>query len=266
MAEYGGFMRERQNLDRQISKTSDPQMRQGLELRKRIEAAEYMEITSKRIAGQSETITGQRNSPEAIRQRERAEGFHEEAQSLRKGYRELYTSRADDGSRDKSGQEQGRTLKTAPQSDIEKFNSRASAPKSNTAMQGREMPSSTPKTVLMVEDRVLGKKDWPQYKLSDYVSKIPQKSPPREFTAEQIRNDPNAKRERTAQRLAEQGRGRALDHIARDIKANRKLNGKDIRRLSGADLKNIKTQGDDYLKNLAQQHERQRGREKGRDR
>ncbi|MHB9139416.1 MAG: hypothetical protein ACYC4Q_08435, partial [Victivallaceae bacterium] len=94
MAEYGAFMQERQNLDRQIAKTSDPKERQLLEFRKEIEAAEYMEVTSQRIAVQSEVITGEGNSVEAVKQRRQAEDFHKEATRLRMEYKELKEGRA----------------------------------------------------------------------------------------------------------------------------------------------------------------------------
>ena len=49
--------------DRQIAKTADPQERQALDLRKRIEGAEYLALTGDRIAQQSEIITGRREQP-----------------------------------------------------------------------------------------------------------------------------------------------------------------------------------------------------------
>lgn len=101
MAEYGAFMQERQNLDRQIAKTNDPKERQLLELRKQIEAAEYMEITSQRIAVQSEVITGEGNSVEAVKQRRQAEDFHKEATRLRMEYKEIMEGRTQSG--DKAG-------------------------------------------------------------------------------------------------------------------------------------------------------------------
>jgi hypothetical protein len=42
-----------------------------------------MAITSERIAGQSQVISGRADSPEAVRQRERAAAFEAEAKALR---------------------------------------------------------------------------------------------------------------------------------------------------------------------------------------
>jgi hypothetical protein len=66
----------------------DPDRRKTLELRRDIEAADYMSITSHRIAGQSECIVGRSNTDEAIRQREQAAMFEAEAKDLRRQYRE----------------------------------------------------------------------------------------------------------------------------------------------------------------------------------
>lgn len=93
MAEYGAFVRDRENLDRQIAMTQDPAARDRLETRKQIEAAEYMALTSNRIATQSEIITGKLNSEEAQKQRARASAYQEQAKSLREGLRERQQGR-----------------------------------------------------------------------------------------------------------------------------------------------------------------------------
>ncbi len=93
MAEYGSFLRDRGSIEHQIAQAKDPATRKSLELRRDIEAAEYMAITSDRIAVQSEIIVGRRNTDEAMKQRERAIAFRKEAQGLREQYRELQMSR-----------------------------------------------------------------------------------------------------------------------------------------------------------------------------
>ena len=50
MAEYAAFRRDREAYDRQIAKTADPIERQALDLRKRIEGADYLAMTGDRIA------------------------------------------------------------------------------------------------------------------------------------------------------------------------------------------------------------------------
>lgn len=115
MAEYGSFLRDRENLDKQIAKAEDPKERETLELRKRIEAADYMAITSERIAQQSYIIQGKpiiqdkdRDPSKSLdeqlaerpdvnkeyhRQKERAAEFRKEAQELRAQYRDLQAER-----------------------------------------------------------------------------------------------------------------------------------------------------------------------------
>ena len=287
MAEYGSFMRERQNLDRQIATTDDPQKRQALELRKQIEAAEYMEITSNRIANQSEIIVGERNTPEAKKQRQEAARFREEAKSLRMEYREVQAARGDekaDASKLKPmppQQEKEASKEKAPEAK-EQGKQTESREAWHGELKGRDMPNihdmrtaahdkrqdegkeKTTKPPLMVEERAQGKPKGAPQKLTDYVKTLPEKPAPREYTKEEIRNNPVAKREHYSKLLDEQTRSAALDQIGRDYKAGQNLNSKDIRNLNRDDLKNIKSQGDDYIKIILQQHDRTR--EQGRER
>ena len=94
MAEYAAFIREREKLQQEIAKEQDPQARHGLELRRDIEAADYMAITSRRIAGQSEVIAGRRDTEEAVRFRDRATGYEAESKGLRQQYRDQAAERA----------------------------------------------------------------------------------------------------------------------------------------------------------------------------
>jgi ATP-dependent exoDNAse (exonuclease V) alpha subunit len=89
MAEYAAFRLDREHLDGDIAKAADPTSRLQLQLRQKIEAAEYIAITDDRIAQQSEVICGRRDTVEAVRLRERAADFREEASELRRQYREL---------------------------------------------------------------------------------------------------------------------------------------------------------------------------------
>lgn len=111
MAEYSQFIRERQKLDKQIAQEKDPEKRHILELRQQIEAAEYMLITSQRIAGQSEVITG-RTGPVAEEEYENAQIYAEKAIALRKEYRELVPGRAEQPQQPSTGKKQGETQKT----------------------------------------------------------------------------------------------------------------------------------------------------------
>jgi ATP-dependent exoDNAse (exonuclease V) alpha subunit len=95
MSEYGAFIRDRENLNQQIAGEKDAEARKVLELRRDIEAADYMATTDRRIASQSEVISGRRNSEEAIRHRERAAEFEAQSKEMRQEYRDRTTERAD---------------------------------------------------------------------------------------------------------------------------------------------------------------------------
>jgi hypothetical protein len=88
MVEYGSFMRDREELTRQIAAETDPYRRRTLELQRDIESNDYMALTSRRIAGQSEYTLGRSDTDEAVRQRERATQFEADAKDLRQQYRE----------------------------------------------------------------------------------------------------------------------------------------------------------------------------------
>jgi hypothetical protein len=99
MAEYAAFSRDREAYDRQIAKTADPLERQALDLRKRIEGADYLALTGDRVAVMSEIITGRRNSQEAVKERQKATDWRIKAQDLRQQLRDLQRERAPDKDR-----------------------------------------------------------------------------------------------------------------------------------------------------------------------
>ncbi len=94
MTEYSAFIRDREQLTQQIAQEQDPEARQALEMRKEIEANDYMAITSRRIAGQSVVITGRHDSEEAVRFRERGDEYEAQSKELRQEYRNLAAERA----------------------------------------------------------------------------------------------------------------------------------------------------------------------------
>ena len=83
MTEYGTFKRQQEDLRKEIAATKDPQEREALELRRRIEGFEYMAITSERLAGISAVIGGREDAPTAVLDRERAKAYQEMANRLR---------------------------------------------------------------------------------------------------------------------------------------------------------------------------------------
>jgi ATP-dependent exoDNAse (exonuclease V) alpha subunit len=86
-AEYDAFALSRRNLEEQIAKATDARERQALELRKEIEAADYMAITNRRIAGQHEFVG--RDFDEAERVAAQADDYEARAKELRRQFREL---------------------------------------------------------------------------------------------------------------------------------------------------------------------------------
>ena len=100
MTEYAAFRRDREAYDQQIAKSADPQERQRLDLRKRIEGADYLALTGDRIAAQSEIITGRLNSLEAVKERQKATDYRIQAQDLRQQLRELHQDRTPEKERE----------------------------------------------------------------------------------------------------------------------------------------------------------------------
>lgn len=242
MAEYGAFLRDRENLNRQIGRTSDPLELQKLELRKQIEAADYMAITSERIARQTEIVVGKMNAPAAMRERERAKAFQEEAKGLRKEYQEIGASQ-----------------------DLKQEGTRGHRAEPFMA-QKESSPSEKAPPALMVEERISGKPRGQEQKLVDFVKKLPEKQPSREFTSEEIRNNPEAKKAYYSQIRDEKNRDIAVNQIGKDIKWGNKINSEDVRWLNKNDLEGIKKHGDKHLKDIVQQHEKERERGQGLER
>ena len=259
MAEYGAFLRDRENLDRQIAQAKDPDARRALELRKEIESAEYMAITSERIATQSEIIIGRKDTEEALNQRKRAEVFRKEAEDLRKEYHELQKNRA---LRQSQPAKSAKPAHKAPEP--------TSVPKEKTAERRAPTDGATRSHAgaHMVEERPKGAPRGAPQSLNEFVKNLslPAQQAQQKFTPAQIRNDPAAKRAHYAQLVAEQKRGDALDRIGEDMRAGRNISAEDIRKLSSKDIEGLKSRGDDHLKQLIQERQKQRAQEQERER
>lgn len=248
MAEYGAFLRDREALDRRIAEATDPNERRSLELQKRIESAEYMAITSRRIASQSIVINGKMNpetrrleTQESVKQTARAEAFEKEASALREEYREVQTARAQETEK--------QPRRNEPQ--------RAAEPKSQPEKEAgarRERDGA-----LMVEERMRGKEGKPE-RLTDFVNAIPcaPESQERDLADSRKTDDRQARANRYAKLAAEQQRSTALRRISGDLEARRALNASDVRYLSREDLEKIREKGDDALRQIVQEHTRQR--------
>lgn len=249
MAEHGAFLRDRENLELRIAKAKDPHERQVLELQKRIEGAEYMAITSRRIANQSAVVHGKLNpetlkleSAESIKENARAASFKKEAEKLRQEYRELQVGRAPSRQNPPSpGKEP---------SDKEK---------------DHRKPTEEEKTIpFMVQERPVGKPKGEVQELSAFVKNVTGTPPARTITPDQIRRDPAARRDYYQQLTIDRQRDAALRHLGRDMKAGRPLSAEDVRHLSRDEIEGIKKNGDNHLKQITAAHQRQRDRERER--
>lgn len=244
MAEHARFMQERQTLDRQLAQEKDPEARKALELRKQIEAADYMALTDRRIASQSEIITGKLNSPEAIKSRERATEFEKEAAQLREQYREHQLAR-----------EQRRD--TVPVQAEKDHNAKPEAEKKPDdkipVTVAKESAEKGEKPV-MVMDMRNGKEPVP---LVDFVNGLP---------------DRPAAQDARMQNLAQRREQQALTNISYSLKAGKVLDGDDVKHLPRRDLEQIRQKGDAHLRERARQHQqakeqtRERTRERERER
>ena len=275
MAEYGAFLRERSKLDAEIAKTSDPLERRRMELRRDVEAAEYMAITSERIAGQSEIIVGKMNSPEAVKERARAKAFKAEAEKLREEYRKVGIEQErgvepqgriphpNDLQEKPPRQEENKDQSARQQEDLKKGPAENRDRADQTTEKEKIRKTENQKGVdapLMVEERSIGKAAGTAQTLDDYVRTLPEKEPTRTWTAQELKADPAAKRAYYAQLAEEKNRQIALDNISRDMKVGKTLNSNDVRRLNRDDMDGIKRHGDKHLKEIVQQHEKERGR------
>ena len=119
---------------------------------------------------------------------------------------------------------------------------------------------------LMVEERTPGQPRGKPQKLGDFVHTVPLAAKPqqRAFTAAEMSRDRKARNAHYAQLAAEQQRSVALNRIGEDMKAGRNLSASDVRNLSRDDLDKIKTKGDEQIKQIVQEHEQQRTKERER--
>lgn len=216
MEEYRMFLQDRETLDRKIAKAEDPKERQALELRKRIEAAEYMAITSNRIAGQSQVIGGNNYKENVAREQARAEAFQKEAATLREQLRELH------GAREHGGD--GRTSMEAPRTESTNApQATAHEPKNTRKVYGvRRANHGHLKTQHQNTDAVKAKEEELQKQPKDNAPR-PEPQPQAQTHREEPRRDPvqqkkaehAARTEQTEAKRAKTGKELALENLAR---------------------------------------------------
>lgn len=83
LAEGAAFKKEQETLRKEAAAEGDPEKRALIELRRQIEAHEYMAATSKRLAGISAVLAGRESNPISEGDREAAKLHSERAKALR---------------------------------------------------------------------------------------------------------------------------------------------------------------------------------------
>jgi hypothetical protein len=83
MTEWATFKRQQEDLRKEIAAAKDPQEREALQLRQKIEGCEYMAVTSQRLSEISEVTGGGKDAPQAVLDRERAQAWQDQANQLR---------------------------------------------------------------------------------------------------------------------------------------------------------------------------------------
>lgn len=233
MAEYGAFLRDRENIDHLIARATDPMERKALELQKRIEYADYMAITSNRIAQQSDIVWGKKviveeNGKKVARlisedgeaQREKAAKYQKEAQELRKEFREIQKTRL-------------------------------------TQEHSKNLQNNKPEPI--VEERVKGEKNRKAQPFSEFVKTVKSEQPPQAVTHRDMKKDPSLRNAYFKNVAFEQKRSLSLERIREDLKLGRNLNAADLRNLTRDELRKVRHWGHEHLKKIVQEHTRQRG-------
>lgn len=103
VAEGAAFKREQAELRGMAAKEQDAELRRMIDLRREIEANEYMALTSNRLAGISATISGREDAPQAVIDRERARSYQEQADTLRRERADMQKER-EEGEKRKSAE------------------------------------------------------------------------------------------------------------------------------------------------------------------
>lgn len=270
MAEHGAFLRDRENIDRQIARTTDPMERKALELQKRIEYADYMAITSNRIAQQSDIVWGKKvvvkeNGKEIARmvsaegevQRSKADEFQKEAQELRKEYRELQKTRLMEAQPEAPQKSIARPhLDTPEHAKMEK--------RHETKPRFEERPPKSPTTnkpqgpEIMVEERVRGEKNRKTLPFSEFMKTVKSEQPPQTVTHQDMKQDPSLRSAYFKNVAFEQKRSLSLERIQEDLKLGRNLNAADLHNLTRDELQKVRHWGHEHLKTIVQEHTRQR--------
>lgn len=87
-AEHAMFMREQNELSKEIENEPDLTKRNRLTMQQHIRAADHLAYTSHRIADQSEVLTGVEDNPTAAQYRERASAEEQRSLDIREKYKE----------------------------------------------------------------------------------------------------------------------------------------------------------------------------------
>ncbi len=83
LAEGGAFKKEQEALRKEAAAEKDPEKRELIDLRRRIEEQEYHAMVSQRLAGITATLAGREDNPDAERDRKQAAAHQVRAKELR---------------------------------------------------------------------------------------------------------------------------------------------------------------------------------------
>lgn len=146
MSEYGMFQRQQKELHKAIDAEQDPAKRELLQLRQQIEAVDYMAITSERMAGISAVIAGRQDASEAVRDRERAEHYRDEAGKLReqRSDRLVVMRDRDDKGKDNQPARDAARGQTKEPTEADKVRAQDEETKKHEGLKANETPEARP--------------------------------------------------------------------------------------------------------------------------
>ena len=150
-AESAMFHKTQEELKAAASKETDPDKRQAIELRRKIEGCEYMAVTNERLAGISETVTGRPDNDYAVKDRQQAAHYRAMAAGLREE-RGTVLERVQAKGEQQAQQGRGGDAQSAAQGSKERTGSRAGHYRSEMPAKVPEIAQEAPQ-----EDKAKGK-------------------------------------------------------------------------------------------------------------
>ena len=224
---------------------------------------EYLAVTSERIAKQSEVIAGKNESPEARKQRERAEAYSRQAKEWRCEFREVEERRAWE---QHARHEEAKREATAKAQD--NMYARDAKWEEDRQEEYRRQEAAREAKPLMVQER-----NGQQKPLVDFVRDEPRERPKSAARPEkepkarppQSRRTYYAVSPETLERAATMARNEGLEGISRAMEKDRPLAADVVRKLKPEDREGIRKEGDSHMREMVEQRETERQQERQQD-